>query len=525
MNIIKKVGQFFSKIFNKGWKIVVGVVVGILVFVGLYYYFNQPQPQATRYSTAIVSKASINESISAAGNFVSAKEQNLGFRTSGKITELNANIGDNIKAGQTLAKLDISTLQNTVSQSQIGLDQANNNFANRYKSSNNQYDVANMQEQINTATAKVNSDKANLNNYVLTSPKDGVISAINNSVGDSISGTGSPFVVISDSSSLNPKNVNFLTSGKIIEVDVSIGQTVTTGQILGKLDDSSAKTQLSQSQSSLNVAINNYNNRNKNSPNNYDTANLQDQINLAQIKLNNDTNALNQAILASDIDGTIVAINNNVGDNVSGSGNSTPSTTTSSSGNSNSSSGVMTVVDLSTLNINLSVPESDAVKIKSGQIVQITVDALGGKQFVGKVSLIDFKGTTSSNVVSFNTKISVDKLDNAVRPGMSASCNILVNTKDNILTVPNASIKSVNGQKTVQTYNNNVLESVVVTTGISNDTDTEILTGLQEGDVVVTGTISTGTTRPSTAGGTSLFNLGGATGGNRGTGATGGAAR
>lgn len=145
-------------------------------------------------------------------------------------------------------------------------------------------------------------------------------------------------------------------------------------------------------------------------------------------------------------------------------------------------------------------------------------------------------------MVSYGVKVAFDKLSPDIKPGMSVSAVILTNTKDNVIAVPSSSIKTNNGSKTVQvitqdqltTQNNNptgtiATESRDVKTGISNDTDTEILNGVSENEVVVTSVVKTGGST-SVPGSSAPSLLGGSTtntnrGGGNGGGFTGGGGR
>ncbi len=74
-----------------------------------------------------------------------------------------------------------------------------------------------------------------------------------------------------------------------------------------------------------------------------------------------------------------------------------------------------------------------------------------------------------------------------IKPAMSASVIIQTNRKDNVLMVPSAAVQTTGGQSVVKVLNNGQISTVPVTTGISSDTDTEITSGLSEGQSLVIG--------------------------------------
>ncbi len=156
----------------------------------------------------------------------------------------------------------------------------------------------------------------------------------------------------------------------------------------------------------------------------------------------------------------------------------------------------------------ISLNEADAVKIKVGQKATLTFDALPDLTLTGKVSEIDTIGTVSQGVVSYGIKIVLDTDDEKIKPGMSVMVNIITDFKDNVLVLPNSAIKTQVGnyyvelvevpeEKKEDFLNNR--SGVVLTTqpkkqfieiGLANDSLTEIVFGLNEGEIVISSTIS-----------------------------------
>jgi len=312
-------------------------------------------------------------------------------------------------------------------------------------------------------------------------------------------------VSVSVSGSITANNIvyeNFKTAGQITEIDVKPGDNVVSGQLLSKIDSTALQTQLNSDQSALNIANNNQGNLyKKGNYTYYDYLNAKEAINQAQNKVNMDNTNLSNANLTSSIAGVVASVNNYVGDSVSGSGNnSNPNASTIAQ-----SSAFIVIVDTNSYLANLTIGESDISNIKVGQPVQLSIDALGTKKFVGKVLSIDTLGTIASNVVSYNVKVSFDKLDPIIKLGMSVNATILIQTKTDVLTVPNSAIKSVGGSTIVQLLKNNTPQTIQVTTGITDGSNTEIIDGLTKGDQVIISTINTGSGATSSNG----FSLGG----------------
>ncbi|MBI5230151.1 MAG: HlyD family efflux transporter periplasmic adaptor subunit, partial [Candidatus Magasanikbacteria bacterium] len=183
----------------------------------------------------------------------------------------------------------------------------------------------------------------------------------------------------------------------------------------------------------------------------------------------------------------------------------------------------------------ISLNEVDVAKIKAGDKVTLTFDAVPDLQMTGEVADIDTLGTVSQGVVTYNIKIVFDTQDDRVKPGMSVSAAIITNMKQDALFMPNSAVKSQGGAWYVEmldgytptTNLTSVMKSTGVTSptpprqqtvevGISNDTSTEIIAGLKEGDVVIIRTITPASQKTATQQAPSLFGAAGARGGGGG---------
>jgi macrolide-specific efflux system membrane fusion protein len=144
------------------------------------------------------------------------------------------------------------------------------------------------------------------------------------------------------------------------------------------------------------------------------------------------------------------------------------------------------------------VSEIDITKVKVGQKVTMTMDAFPDQTFTGRVETIDTTGTVNSGVTTYTVTIAFDSQNAQMYPNMAVSANIITKINDNVLMVPSAAIQTTNGQSIVRVLRNGQPQTVDVTTGDSNDTDTVITSGLNAGDTVVTGTTG-GSTTPTGA--------------------------
>ena len=142
--------------------------------------------------------------------------------------------------------------------------------------------------------------------------------------------------------------------------------------------------------------------------------------------------------------------------------------------------------------------EVDVPKVKVGQKVTVTLDSISGSTFTGVVATVDRVGTVSSNVTSYNANIKLDSGSDLILPNMAATANIVLETKTDVLSVPSTALTTQNGQNYAKTLVNGKEVDVPVEVGISSDTDTEITSGLTEGETVITGTTTTGSASSTT---------------------------
>lgn len=173
----------------------------------------------------------------------------------------------------------------------------------------------------------------------------------------------------------------------------------------------------------------------------------------------------------------------------------------------------------------LSLNEVDAAKIKVGQKVTLLFDAIEGLEMSGRVASVDPLGTVSQGVVTYAVQIAFDTQDARIKSGMSVSASIITNVKQDVLTLANSAIKSRGNAHYVEILDAPVesadgTEGVTsaelpreqaVEIGVANDDATEIISGLKEGDKVISRTITVSKTTPQQQAPSIL----GAVGGNR----------
>ena len=150
--------------------------------------------------------------------------------------------------------------------------------------------------------------------------------------------------------------------------------------------------------------------------------------------------------------------------------------------------------------VSISLTEIDVPTVAIGDRATISLNAYPDKTFTGKVVSIDTVGAVTSGVTTYPTVIKFDTDTSTILPNMAVTANIITATKNDVLMVPTTSIQqnATDGTNYVQVMKNGIPTQVAVQTGLASDTDTEIVSGLSEGDTVVTATINTAAATTST---------------------------
>jgi len=151
----------------------------------------------------------------------------------------------------------------------------------------------------------------------------------------------------------------------------------------------------------------------------------------------------------------------------------------------------ISLVDTSKIEMKGYIDEIDIAMVDLGHEAGVVVDALPDKDVRGRVTFISQIGTVQSGVVFYDTTISLVSPDTELRDGMSATAEIILQSRENVLLIPNRAIRgsldhpvvAVAMTETIRSKDD--VEARPVTLGLSDGIYTEVLSGLQEGDRVV----------------------------------------
>jgi len=104
--------------------------------------------------------------------------------------------------------------------------------------------------------------------------------------------------------------------------------------------------------------------------------------------------------------------------------------------------------DLAKMDLEVKVDEADVGQVREGQPAEFTVDAYPGRHYPATIRRVAFGATTTDNVVSYATMLTLDNSDLSLRPGMTATAEILVDRREDVLLVPNAALRFTPARET-----------------------------------------------------------------------------
>jgi HlyD family secretion protein len=509
--------------------IALGLVALLLVFLIVHDVLAPPSTSTGAVQFTAVTRGTVRSAVTGTGTVTPVTQQNVNFGTGGQISEIDVKVGQHVTKGQTLARLDPTQLQQSLDQANNGLTSAQaslNSTVNGNTVTVAQHSLANAQQSLSDTQAQVNltnsqdSQQFNIDNATLTAdslkvgPAQSALTACQN--------TPPPSGQKQDCST---QQQAFVQAQAAVAAD---NNKIAQDQNKINSDALSGQRSINQANNAIVSAQDSLNSASTQRPN--QIAQQQASVSNAQIAVAQAQRNLNFATLTAPFDGTVLSINNQVGDTVSGSGGSSSGSGSSSSssnsggggsggtggtgagaggtgagGSSTSSSGTGFIVlgDMSGFQVVAPFAEADASRVQANQTATITFDAITGLTLPAHVSQVAGTATVTSNVTNYNVTLVLDSIDSRLKSGMTANANVIVQQAANVLTLPNSVITHIGSAAfvTLLGRDGKTQTRTAVQTGAVGDTSTEITGGLNLGDRVVRPSLRTTGTGAGGAGG------------------------
>jgi len=410
--------------FIKKRKKIIIAIVAILILAVVYVIFRPKGGEQTgQFQTATIERGNLTATVGATGTVRARQTATLVWQTTGTVDRVNANIGDEAKAGDVLASLKKSSLPQNVIMAEADLVSANQSLEDVLDS-----DTARAKAWIALRDAKDAYEKAydyrQYLNYPIRKTRVDIVKQV------------------------TPYGLVDVPRTKTYKVDAT------------KEEIAKADADLNLKEAQYQDAQRAYD-RLADGPNKDDLAAAQARVDAAQA-------TLDLAHLTAPFAGTITEAYPLPGDKVS------------------VGATAFRLDDLSSLLVDVDLSEVDINSVTLGQAVTLSFDAILGKEYHGQVIKVAQAGTITNGVVNFTVTVELTDADEMVKPGMTAAVNIVVKEINDAVLVPSRAIRLVDNNYVVYILKDGMPQKVTIRLGSSSDTMSVVVGGdLNEGDNVI----------------------------------------
>jgi multidrug efflux pump subunit AcrA (membrane-fusion protein) len=395
----------------------VGAIVAAVLLVG-----PASGSQSAPGRTITVAQGVVQSTVSGSGNIQAASQLDLGFKTSGVVTQIYVSQGRHVTEGQLLAELDPESAEVALEQARASLQTAEANLVEEEEtdgegsSSSGTSSGASNKASASASSATATQGAAHTISAAL---REANIASARAAVKSDSLAVRSAEESLADTKLLAPQ------TGTIVSLSGEVGETVSGGGTTKGSSSSSSTSGSSGSGSGSGAST--------------------------------------------------------LGAGAASTAGGSSSTGNSSSGSSGSSSSSFAVLsDLSSMQLVVALSESEVGSVRRGQPATVTVEALESTKLAAHVVSVATLPTSTSGVVSYDVTFQLDQLASGLKPGMSATAEVVVKQAEGV-NVPTTAISAdtvtvVRGAKQVRQR---------VVTGLAGDSSTIVLSGLKAGEEIV----------------------------------------
>ncbi|MEK7664930.1 MAG: efflux RND transporter periplasmic adaptor subunit [Patescibacteria group bacterium] len=496
---------------KKGWFF----IVAIILIIAIYFVSNLIFKKNTNgYITEKINTGLVSQTVSETGSVRATDNIELGFKNSGRIETINVVVGQDVKKGDLLAKLNTSQLSIQLQESMAALDVINKQYDKLLNGATIE-DIKIVEDSKNAAEDDLNSAYASAINTL----SDGYTKIYNayttvNSIQSSyFSLTDQQGIKVIDNKNIIQNKLadakSYLdkakNSSKKEDIDLAVSGMLSIfnnvydalkiardmcdeGTYYSKVS-STDKTSLDTQKTNINTAITNATTSQQNissykialqkaesnlilktaKPRQEDVDLYQAQIRQAEANVSLLQSQIEDTRLRSPIDGKVTKINSKRGEVVS------------------VNESAINLLSSNPFQIKSDIYEQDIVNIKVNDPVEISLIAFPREVFSGKVISVDPAEKIIDNIVYYEITIDFDGNKDKVKSGMTADIVIKTNEKENVLRVSKSAVESINNIELAQIKKADKIENKEIKTGLEGDDYFEVISGLKIGDEVIIG--------------------------------------
>ncbi len=412
-------------------KTMIFIIIAVLLAASYFLYSTSAQAGSDQadlstLETVEVQLGTLSAKISATGTVRSNQSAVVTWGTSGRVGNVNVAIGDPVGSGDVLADLVQTSLPQNVIMAQndlIAAQEVLENLSDDYSA----LALADAQKAIADAQDAVEEAERTLRNYQTPAPQTDIDQAFADMLlaSNALDKARDKYEPYADKPEDNLTRANLLS--KFATAQEQYDGTVRT---YNSLRGTASETTIAIAEADLVVAIEQL----ADAGTEYKRllAGVEsDDVIAAQSKVAAAEATLKQAWVEAPFDGMITKVFNQSGDLV------------------NAGSKAFQQDDLSSLLVDLEVSEVDITQIEIGQPVEMTFDAIRGREYHGEVVEVAIVGDNEGGVVSFDVVVELTDPDKDVRPGMTSAVSIVVQQLAEAMLVPNQALRVVDGERVV----------------------------------------------------------------------------
>jgi len=506
-------------------RIIISIIIFLVVF-GVYQgFFKKERPT---FNLAEVVRGEITQEVSETGQVKKGEEINLSFKNAGRIEKIYVEVGEKVKEGDILAKLDTAPLKIQLQEAKAASDIA--------RAKLNKLSAGPTQEEIKIAKTAVKNSQVALDTarqglkdagedalnvlddsylkaynafnevdliqrtYFTADDQEGIKVRENKDKTAAGMTQAKSYLDIAKADSTNEKiNTSLSEMKKALEIAsdaLKIIRETCEEPTYRNLVSSTNKTSLDTHRGYINTAITNLTNSQQSiisakfaiesaegvlqaaeddlalttAPARQEDIDLyQAQVAQAQAQVQLLENQIEEAVLVSPTNGQITKIAKQVGENVQ----------------SMTGDVVITLLPDAPFQIKANIYEEDVIKMKIGNPADISFVAFPEKVFKGKIISIDPAEKLIEGVVYYEVTIALEEMPEGLKPGMTTDLVIKTAQKENVLTVPQDAIQNKEGKTIVEVLKGEKFEEREIEIGLKGSNDiVEVISGLEEGEKV-----------------------------------------
>ncbi len=443
------------------------LVVGLVVVAGIFFFKGRATKASSQaelgQSTAVASLRDIQVTITGSGAVEPVSMYDIKPFVQGTILEAPYNVGIGVKEGDLLFRIDDSEILNQIAKSKINIEKTALSHESTYDDINNLTITAPIEGRIEDFTLKAGEDINGSNSVIAKIINDKKLTAqipfSSSEIHKAWVGQQAQ-VLVSEYMSYVDGKVTYVSNGSntasegafqyYVEISFDNPGIITEGmKVIGILKAADEDIMSSQEgtaqyvQSRLLVAKSSGTVKDVYVKNNdwvslgqkiaqlensdLENSGARNELTMKELELSLESQMkdLEDYNITSPIDGTVIVKNYKVGDDVN-----------------SSNTVLMTVADMTKMIFEVDVDELDIYKIKAGQKVNITCDALPKESFSGEVTTVPVLGTSQNGVTTYPVEVTISEPGN-LKPGMNINAEIIVENKENVLTIPMAAITNM----------------------------------------------------------------------------------